>query len=113
MKPLRERMLRIGNVRKVKNSKKSIEYQLLRVHEEVSEMGMDLRKVTDLKALTKITYKNDKRGISKPHGFAAEWGDAVAQLLHIAEVVGIDPDKALEAVTDYHEQKQRAKGKKK
>lgn len=106
-------MLRIGNARKIKNSKKSVEYQILRVHEEVSEMGKEVRKCNDLKALAPITYKKDKRGIQKPHGFAAEWGDAVAQLLHIAEVVGFDPDAALEAVTNYHESKRQAKGKKK
>lgn len=105
-------MRRIGNVRKIKNSKKSLTHQIARTHEEVSEMFMELRKANTLEDLRDVTYKKDKYGIDKPHGFAAEWGDAVNQLLHIADVVGIDPDAAIEIVTSYHEAKRLAKPKK-
>lgn len=113
-------MRRIGNVRKIKNTRKNLDHQIGRTHEEVSEMFMELRKAGSLEDLRKITYKPDKYGIDKPHGFAAEWGDAVNQLLHIADMVGIDPDAAIEVVTSYHEAKRlvkppkpKKKGKKK
>ena len=99
-------MRRIGNVRKKVNSEKSMEHQLMRVVEETTEMFLEIRSGADLR---KITYKKDERGIEKPHGFPAEWGDTVAQLLHIADLVGFDPEEAMHAVTKYHEHKQAKK----
>ena len=112
---MRTWMQRIGNARKIKNSKKSLAYQIMRVFEEVGEMSIEMRKASKPEDLTVagITYKQDKFGIDKPHGFAAEWGDAMNQLLHVADRCGIDPDAAMEIVTSYHEAKRLIKPKKK
>ncbi|HEU5091631.1 MAG TPA: hypothetical protein VFT30_03050 [Nitrospira sp.] len=111
---MRSWMRRIGNARKIKNSKKSLAYQIMRLFEEAGEMSIEMRKADNPEDLTVagITFKKDKYGIDKPHGFAAEWGDTMNQLLHIADRVGIDPDAAMEIVTSYHETKRLVKPKK-
>lgn len=94
---------RIANVRKIKNSRKSMDYQLGRLHEEVSEMFMEHRKSDDYRA---VTWKKDDRGVNKPYGFMPELGDALIQLLHIADLTGIDPEEAMALSIEYHENKQ-------
>lgn len=101
---------RIANVRKIKNSKRPMTYQIARLHEEVSEMFMEIRKSKDLH---KITYRTDDRGVEKPYGFIPELGDALVQILHIADLAGVDPEKAMEVALDYHERKQQANPTKK
>lgn len=102
--------------KKKRSRERPLSFQLLHLHSEVSECFELLRKAEDSGApkydYLKQTWESKK---GHPEGLAIELADVVIIASHIAHLVGVNLDEAVEIKTQYNEQKaarRRGKAKK-
>ena len=93
---MRDWQHRIANWKLTRNEKYPIERHLMQLHEEVAEVGKELRNGRKVNEV----YLG-KHG--KPEGFGIELAQVVRQALWIAEVCGLDLEALMEKDMAYQE----------
>lgn len=97
---------RVANWKKTGSAQKPLEWHLLHLHSEVTEVFEALRDIQGApgaveKALSghnafAVVWDSEKDGHQHPEGFGIELADVVLVALYIAEVTGVDIEQMME-----------------
>lgn len=97
---------RVANWKKQGSAQKPLEWHLLHLHSEVTEVFEALREIQSAPGAVQdaldghnafaVVWDGEKDGHHHPEGFGIELADVILVALYIAEVTGVDIEKMME-----------------